>query len=315
MFQKKSRSELDISYSLSAELEISGSLIWLAITKLGNISFYNKYGVYLPELAFMFFYNASQGIERIQKIIIELLCKKENKTIEENDAIWKLLYGHNHMELNNYIKEHVKIVFDKETNKFLESLCNFYNNQRYGKFLSSCREEEVYAEFYSLLNFGKKYNEGIEENSERLKSVLGQSLGILSHKYYEIIRKLCYELGIFAYETQCDSECRFAFYGKNNLYHTYKKMQLYKKEVLYSLIKNPDIHAAYKYFEEPSIGFDPAFTVEYLEDIVYDFRHGYFDEIETIYEERYNSEDSKKRTDFIDYILTNYVDLEDYFEE
>lgn len=86
-------------------------------------------------------------------------------------------------------------------------------------------------------------------------------------------------------------------------------------DLLYSLIKNPDIHAAYKYFEEPSIGFDPAFTVEYLKDIVYDFRHSYFDEIETIYEERYNSEDSNKRTDFIDYILTNYVDLEDYFEE
>lgn len=315
MTQKLFRDKHDLSYSLSAELEISGSLIWLAITKLGNISFYNEYGVYLPELAFMFFYNASQGIERIQKIIIELLCKKEDKAIEENDDVWKLLYGHNHLELNKYIKERVEINFDKETNKFLESLQYFYNNQRYGKFLSGCTREEVYAEFYSLLSFDKKFDGSIEASSEKLKNILGQCLGNLSHKYYEIISTLCHELNVFAYETQCDSECRFAFYGKKNLYQTYKKMQLYKKEVLYSLIKNPGIHAAYKYFEEPSIDFDPSFTVEYLKDIVYDYRHGYFDEIETNYEEMYNSVESKKRAEFIDYLLTNYVDLEDYCDE
>ena len=61
----------DLNFSIRDELQIAGALIWKSINSLDRINF-NK-TTNLVEHPFMTLYFASQGIERIQKSLIELI--------------------------------------------------------------------------------------------------------------------------------------------------------------------------------------------------------------------------------------------------
>ena len=74
------RDLLTLSFSIRQELQISGVLLWKSISALNKIHF-NADGytnTHLIEYPFLTLYFASQGIERIQKAIVELVCKKKS---------------------------------------------------------------------------------------------------------------------------------------------------------------------------------------------------------------------------------------------
>ena len=72
------RDLLTLNFSIRQELQISGALLWKSINALSKIYFNvdGEANEHLVEYPFFALYFASQGIERIQKAIIELVCKK-----------------------------------------------------------------------------------------------------------------------------------------------------------------------------------------------------------------------------------------------
>ncbi|UKI37194.1 MAG: hypothetical protein L6V93_03145 [Clostridiales bacterium] len=83
----KTHSALDVdrdlillNFSIGQEIQISGVLIWRSINDIDKIYFNSneELNEVLVEYPFLTLYHASQGIERIQKAIVELVCKKNH---------------------------------------------------------------------------------------------------------------------------------------------------------------------------------------------------------------------------------------------
>lgn len=101
------RGILEMNFALVQEVNIAGVQIWKAIedierpyiTKTGN-------GYSATEYIFTSMYQAAQGIERLLKIIIELILYRKDDSNNQN--VRELLLGHNHPAMFKYISENEK---------------------------------------------------------------------------------------------------------------------------------------------------------------------------------------------------------------
>lgn len=308
------RDKINLSVSLAAELQISGNLIWSSIENLNNISFNNQYGVYLFENSFMCLYQASQGVERLEKIIVELICEKENIDYSDKTSLeYKLLHSHNHTELQKYIKSKTNCVFGKEENKLLQMLQTFYNDHRYIRYIDGNYKDSIQGDFYMLLNVGK---ENVEDIDSYIKSSVGKSLGLISNKYYNLIRELSTRLNIFVNEIQGTSKANLVFYNKD-LNKKYNQLKNAKKELLYWLLTNFDEYPKSQFAEVDPLDFDPQMIGEYLDELLSNRENSVLDEVESIYEDETDAKKLAKRKELLDFIISGeyYSNIEDEEEE
>ena len=295
----------DLNFSIRDELQIAGALIWKSINSLDRINF-NK-TTNLVEHPFMTLYFASQGIERIQKSLIELICK--NKHIKENEKnkVYELLMSHSHNGLNDWIESELSFKFKPSEKKFLNILSEFYNTKRYSRY-----SDETYLESTTPeINLLGKLVDGKVEKSEEIKNTFGKCLGKLSIDYYKKLRNICDELNIYVYEMDYDSAANMVFLNsENNLFKYYKIIQKYKKEVLYWVLKSGEKYPKYKYCRKVDpLEFDPQMISQYLKEIVQypDDKYSYFGEADVCYDELYesNKEEWKERLELIDWLFND----------
>ena len=255
----------------------------------------------------MTLYFASQGIERIQKSLIELICK--NKHIKENEKnkVYELLMSHSHNGLNDWIESELSFKFNPSEKKFLNILSEFYNTKRYSRYSDETYLESTTPEI-DLLG---KLVDGKVEKSEEIKNNFGKCLGKLSINYYKELRNICAELNIYVYEMDYDSAANMVFLNsENNLFKYYKIIQKYKKEVLYWVLKSGEKYPKYKYCRKVDpLEFDPQMISQYLKEIVQypDDKYSYFGEADVCYDELYesNKEEWKERLELIDWLLND----------
>lgn len=95
-------------------------------------------------------YQASQGFERILKILIELIVYKESPVDKEKTD--RLLYSHKHMAMYEFISEHASLKLDAKCKAMLSMLEAFYKYARYNRF--SYSKNDV-LELTLLQNFGR----------------------------------------------------------------------------------------------------------------------------------------------------------------
>lgn len=227
------RGILEMNFALVQEVNIAGVQIWKAIEDIDR-PYIGKCDNRFTSIEYVFssMYQAAQGIERLLKIIIELILY--SKDDNNNRKVEKLLFGHNHPAMIEYISKNRTISLNKNCNRLLNILSEFYSNARYHRF--------SYNNSNTLeLEFIRDFGHDIEENNfnEQVKSLYGKALGQTAQALYKLIRTLSIELNIFVYELSSETAARLCLnddYG-DNLYKTLLQIKQSKKELLWYLMK------------------------------------------------------------------------------
>lgn len=210
------------SIVLNTELYIAGEFIFDGLNKLINVT--NNQSNSEPKI-FMSYYLISVGIERLQKVILNLAYNYiENEDYEiYSEKIKKALYSHNHENLNKLIREYTKIdyKFLKEDNKLLSKLMEFYNNERYSKFDSKTTHDSTY-QFHTGHQFKPfKYDLSFHEILERFFFSIERILTT----YFDILEKLQENMNNHLGESTSDTKI---FVVKNYSRNLKKYFTLYK---------------------------------------------------------------------------------------
>lgn len=173
-----------LGIKLNVEVRVAGGLIWDSIEKLFNINYFPKYMFQEAEPnnaedCYMCIYNASQGIERLQKVLIELFLSRDNCDLDREEKIYDLLMSHNHVELNREIMNKLS---KKETKygKLMNDLMLFYNKIRYHNYNIDKEYNRTY--FYDILcsyaDGNKNMGDSISiKELESFKNNFGRILG------------------------------------------------------------------------------------------------------------------------------------------
>lgn len=300
-----------LNFSLNEEIGIAGSILWDSIEKLYNIKFdkiISNNKILSHDNAFLCLYYASQGIERLQKILIELIIRQEGiKTNEENKMI-ALLYCHNHVRLENFIKQYYDET-NNDYNKILEVCNTFYNKCRYLNYNITSPFE--FDELDKLFN--RFIGVNCDDVSESIKNNFGLKLGNYSRYLFNSIKDMSYKLNIFVDELNHDSKAAHIFYDQEkNLYKLIKKYIYFRKEIIYSLIKNDKSNFAYNNLPFSSLDIDSSNIFEYICDIISNGDFWYDGEIDALCDEECTRDRKlfKERLDFMDNLFKN---MDNYF--
>lgn len=299
------------NFRLGTELQIAGSFIYNALYTLESMETF-----YYEAECFEFLYNASVGIERLQKIAIILIEHDGSKSQEEFE---RSLITHNNLELFHRIKTQREIKHGKQHVKFLALLDTFYNSTRYDRYnLSSVYRppqdqkglikfisEELKIEIKTELPFST----GVTDN---IKKFVGKLVGKLTTQLYNIVVREAHRIGTATYEIAYDSKAYKIFMAKE---FDFTKEKLMQREVALFLIKNLPTDELKKIIDsiEP-LEFGQLHTNKYFKSM-FDFHkdRSVMDEMEYLYEE------NKIKHDRVESVMTigsniNFDFLE-YFDE
>lgn len=295
------RGILEMNYSLVKEVEVAGVQIWKAIEDINRVYIpKNENGVIIDYL-FTSLYEAAQGIERLFKILIELMVYDGNTY--DRKKVDKLLLSHNHVGMCAFLDKHQKLSIGKNERKLLEVISRFYNEGRYNRFKYS---ENNIMELKLLQEFGNDIKE--EDFDNEIKHRYGKAIGKISHILYGAISKMSLKLNIYVYELNSDSVARFVFFDyRDDLYEVLKEIENSKRELLwYVLNKGKDmaITEAGKGIEV--LPFDDMEVEMYLEELVCNMNSGslIYDFVSNEYDEQIAEDKEKwrKRLEFIELI-------------
>ena len=313
--QDLDRNILDINFQLRLEFQIAGTLIWKSIEDINKT--FKPMGlenIHPAEYLFSSLYQASQGIERMQKSLIEIIIYNQRNTDYEKQKIKELLLSHNHNALHDFIVKKQGIKTKSSHNKLLLMLNNFYNNYRYARY--STDNKDIFGETKIFRKFGEDHNIQWDNEDygywEKVKTVFGSAVGGLSRKYWKILNDFCSKLHIFAYELDNDSPANFTFLTetpKNNLYTLLLRFERYKKEVIWKLIQDGKGSSLFKGFINiPAIDIDESLINSYIFDIIKNtYENNIESELDSIYDEMcsVNKENWIKHCEFIDAVIGN----------
>ena len=295
-----SRGILEMSFSLAKELSISGTLIWESIESINKIRIIPQFIEYISiENIYISLYYAAQGIERLLKIITEMILYKTN--YKDKKHVEKLLLSHNHPALYDFIKKHYKVSSSKEISKLLQMLYVFYSEVRYSRYTYSTDDK---LELKLLQNFFD--TDAASDYDSQIKHHYGKTMGNLSQELYNIIYNLSHDLNIYVYEGASSPVASYVFhsYFGNDLYDTLLRIEKSKKELLWYLIKKGDNLLASKILAElPPLELEEESINEYISDLISNKNGNYQldSDVNTIYEEIY-SEDKDKWTERLEAI-------------
>ena len=304
------RDLLMLNFSIRQELQISGALLWKAINALSKISFNvdGEANEHLVEYPFFTLYFASQGIERIQKAIIELICKKNHIPEKEKDSVYDLLMSHSHDRLNNWIEEKADIKLNTNCRKLIDILTRFYNTVRYARYADKSYRRSTTPEYDLLLEL--KSSNSSDLNND-IKNNFGNYLGKLANMYFIVYDKLCTDLNIYAYELEYDSAACIVYgYSEKpkNLYREFLKRQNAKKEILYWVMKKASEYPKYSIAKEEALDFDAASVEHYLWELIFNSEDGQdcYDEVDCLYDElcSVDKDKWKNRLELMDYLIS-----------
>ena len=144
------RGIMEMNFALVKELGISGVEIWKAVEDINRVYIAKEGKFASTDYIFTSLYQASQGFERILKILIELIVYKESPVDKEKTD--RLLYSHKHMAMYEFISEHASLKLDAKCKAMLSMLEAFYKYARYNRFRYS--KNDV-LELTLLQNFGR----------------------------------------------------------------------------------------------------------------------------------------------------------------
>lgn len=301
------RGILEMNYSLVKEVELAGVQVWKAIEDINYAYIPKESNKYItPDYIFTSLYQAAQGVERLLKVVIELIMY-DNENDNEKQKINDLLYSHNHPAMYDFVSEKTDIILKPNCKKLLNILSSFYSKARYNRFRYNNND---ILELKLLQDFGQNIKKDCFD--EQLKHLYGKSLGQIVQTFYKLIETLSYELNIFVYELNSESVACFAlkdYYG-DDLYKTLKQIEQAKRELIWYLIKSGNELPASKIADELSpLSFEQSDITDFINNLItnenscyklYNFVSESYDEIIAQDKEKW-----KERIDAIDALVGN----------
>ena len=298
------RGILEMNFSLGKEVEIAGVQIWKAIEDI-NLAYIpkDKKNSVTTDYIFTSLYQASQGVEKLSKVILELIMYS-NEDNGKKQKINDLLFSHNHTAMYDFFSKIKNIELKSNSKRLLNILSNFYSNVRYHRFRYNNNDV---LELKLMQDFGHEIKENLFD--EQIKHLYGKALGQIARAFYKLIENLSHELNIFTYELNSQSVANFAFisYYDEDLYEVLKKIEQSKKELIWYLMnkewKLPDELLPLPFEEEAND------IVDYIKKLVmndseysmlYDFVSQSYDELV-----KQDKENWKKRIEIIDALIGN----------
>lgn len=304
------RGILEMNFSLVKEVEIAGVQIWKAIEDINRVYIPQNGNDIIVDYLFTSLYQAAQGIERLFKILIELM-KYDDDSCDEK-KVDELLLSHNHVAMYQFIDKQNKLSIGKKERKFLELISKFYNEGRYNRFRYS--ENDV-MELSLLQEFG---NDITEDFDNRIKHRYGKAIGNISHILYEAISNISLKLNIYVYELNSNSVARFVLnnYYKDDLYDILKEIENSKRELLWYVLKNGKDMAITEMGKEiEALPFDNMGVEMFLEELICNMNSGslIYGFVSDEYDEQVDEDKEKwkERLKFMELIGNSNVYLED----
>lgn len=292
-----------MNFALVKELEIAGVQIWKAIEDINKVYLSKDCDSCIIDFLFTSFYQASQGVERLLKIAVELVAYTEKNT--EKNKTDKILYSHNHVALADYLEKKNKLKLDSACRNLLNMLMTFYNEGRYNRYLDSAEDT---LELKILAKLGKSLR--AEDFDQEFKKMYGKLLGNISRGCYELIYNISHEINVYVYDFNKTSIARMVFWDSydKNLYKSLLKFENAKKEMLWYLINNgSSIKDKYVQANIDPLEFDGI--DEYIFEMIRDNLGESF--IEDFIDEEYielktnQKEAVKERISFLNYLFGN----------
>ena len=263
------RGVLEMNFSLVKEVSVSGVFIWKAVEDINkfNFSFIDSFP-YDSTIVFMSLYQASQGVERLQKIIIELLLYKKGQPMKEKEKTDELLHSHNHTALHKWITTNISTKkFSSNSLRLLKILQSFYNNARYSRYTYS---KDTSMEITLMKEFGNKCNNN--RYDDELKHLYGKALGEISTRYYDLIIDTAHDIGVFVYEISSESPAMIVFSSirSRDLYEELLRINKAKKELFYWLQRKGEsiLPKGNDELDLEVLDFDPAMIDHYIKEVI-----------------------------------------------
>ncbi|MEG0691812.1 MAG: hypothetical protein RR444_01895 [Oscillospiraceae bacterium] len=306
------RGILNMNFSLVKEVCIAGVQIWKSIEDIANTHISKDdnapfaLGQVPTEYIFTSLYQASQGIERLLKVILELIMYGMEENAEK-EKIKNLLIGHNHPSMWDYIESKENIKSPPLNKKLLNVLCDFYNRARYYRYKDGGTDV---LELKLLQIFGKDL--AVNDFDQKIKHLYGKALGQTAQYLYKTIYNISSRLNVYVYELPCDSTACYAlnsYYGED-LYATLERITLSKKELLWYLINNGKDHSSTQFAKDYSpLPFEKCDITNFVKDFLCCGHSNYdlFNFVDNEYDELVsdNKPNWKERTDAIDTLVGN----------
>lgn len=211
------------SVVLNTEFMTAADFLFDGLESMIYVTYFQSYS---ESKIFKAYYQIAVGIERIQKIILNLAYNKleGNKKQEFSSQIDKAFKGHNHEQLNNLLIQYmeVKTKLQKQENRFLSQLMEFYSTHRYSKFKKD-------TELTSLFKFhtGESFQMNTEKFHYRLNEIFDSVEKILSF-YFDILEIIQSKVRNYLGETGTDTKL-FVIYNYSNVLKSFFKLFILAK--------------------------------------------------------------------------------------
>ena len=220
----------DLKMHFGRELHNAGKFLFD-----GCEGFYNLSQKYMDYGLFDILLRLSIGVERVQKIILSL---SENKMNEQDK---KALYTHSHQRLQAIIKKIYSndVNFNKEQNKFIELLGDFYKQDRYGFFHEEDKNQkslflanDLFREYcHSIGLTWFEDDKKLIQTKEKIEDVISNVIT----KYIDCLENISKNQSIYVTETQTEFELYIFVFHEDNVFNYFKKLEIARNELLYFL--------------------------------------------------------------------------------
>jgi hypothetical protein len=298
---------------MGSELSVAGEFIYDSARKAMSLhGLNNNYEINA------ILYNGAVGIERLQKIYLCLSIP--NPT--DDSTVPDYLKKHNHIELENHVKEYSKKCLNSNGRSILNLFSEYYNHYRYGNYIpgnSDTKLRHLFIGFLKKKNGKFNFNEPCEPSQfEAFKQFYINELGKTAKYYYDLIDEKARKIGTYTYELDSDSNAARVFWS-TDLRSLYKQMVLEQeatKELLIHLYKDHSENGVYKILNEmESLEFDDVLVNEYLADLCEGkVNDSLIDWVDELHEEIEDKEERKGRHELLS-LIGNMSVIFDYDEE
>ncbi len=300
------RGILEMNFYLVKEVEIAGVQIWKGIEDINRVYIPKSDNRIIVDYLFTSLYQVSQGIERLFKILIQLMDydMNYNESSYDRKKTYNLLLSHNHVAMYEFLYKHKKLSLEEDEKNFLELIFRFYNRGRYNRFIYS---ENNMMELKLLQDFGNDIED--EQFDNRIKHRYGKTIGKISRKLYYAISEISTKLNIYVYELNNDSVARFVLndYYKYDLYQILKDIENSRREFIWYLLKEgKNIPITIFEDEIEALHFYNGNVNMFLEELISNINSGssiYDFVLNEYYEQEYEDKEKwKERLNFIELI-------------
>lgn len=302
------------SVVMNTELMISADFIFDGLKKLTNVTYFQSNS---ESKIFTSYYLLSVGIERLQKVILSLAYNyiENGQKDKYKTRIEKAFYGHNHEELNNLLKEYTGInnKFNKQDNKFISQLMEFYNKHRYSKYSEETDVDSIYQFHSGHLNEAFIYDKSLTEIMNRIF----ESVQRILTSYFKTLQELQQKVTNFLGESTTDTKLFTIINYSKNLKKYFKLFYISKIEYVKYMSDLSDLDGFhYKNMVEIDAFFDGngEYAVDWLiESYLTKNNLEYTSDIFYNGDEEFNRK-NKITDDIINYYEKRNLDIANFFE-